>query len=319
MTTDPPPIERLTGFSYLPINQYADAISRRPHPIPLDPQQLHALTGVNDKLSLTEVSQVYVPLCQELIARIHQHIEGEKGHSTFIIGIAGGVAVGKSTTARVIESILNNTLDGVALVSTDNFLYPNAVLEEKKIMHQKGFPHSFDHTKLLRFLHDLQDPSVEHVQTPIYSHIAYDIVEQTQQMRHPKVLILEGLNTLQQGKINIKEHIHFGIYVNATLNNHRTWFVDRFFMFRKTAFSDESGRWYAYSKLSDQEAKEKAESIYDSINGPNLKQHVAPTRLNADLIIEKSDDHTVKGVQLAKHTAGTPHATEMALKQPGAE
>jgi type I pantothenate kinase len=228
----------------------------------------------------------------------------------FVIGVAGSVAVGKSTTARLLQHMLAHwpAHPSVSLVTTDGFLLPNAELERRGILHRKGFPESYDRKALLRFVMDIKSGKDE-VEAPTYDHLVYDVVpDEVVVVRHPDIVIIEGLNVLQPARaradgrtgLAISDFFDFSVYVDAATADIRRWYVDRFLRLRETAFRDPASYFARYGSLTEDEAVAKANHIWDSVNGPNLKQNVQPTRGRATLVLRKSADHSVRFVRLRK-------------------
>jgi len=278
------------------------------------------LSGLNEEVHLDEVIQVYLPLSRLLNLYVSATQDLYKVTDTFlgkptskvpyIVGIAGSVAGGKSTTARILRALLARWPDHpeVDLVTTDGFLYPNRVLEEQGLMSRKGFPESYDVGRLLRFVNDVKSGRPE-VAAPVYSHLVYDVLpDETKLVRQPDVMILEGLNVLQTangGKVDVPEtsisdFFDFSIYVDADDADLERWYVVRFLTLRDTVFQDKDSYFNRYASLSTEEAKDVAKGIWAEINGPNLAQNIKPTRERARLILEKGPDHSVRSVKLRK-------------------
>lgn len=283
-------------------------------PMTLTATDVEAIRGINVALSLDEVERIYLPLSRllNLYVRASQSLfsvtDTFLGKPTtrvpYVIGIAGSVAVGKSTTARVLQALLSRWPDHprVDLVTTDGFLWPNAVLEERGLMQRKGFPESYDRRRLLEFVADLKSGRSP-VEAPIYSHNAYDVLPgETRTVDDPDIVILEGLNVLQGGGHGtyVSDYFDFSIYVDADPADVASWYVDRFLTFRDTAFRDPTNYFHRYADLSDEEARKEASRIWDEINRPNLEWNIAPTRDRATLILDKAYDHRVQRVFLRR-------------------
>jgi type I pantothenate kinase len=221
----------------------------------------------------------------------------------FIIGVAGSVAVGKSTTARVLQALLARWEHHprVDLVTTDGFLYPNSELTRRNIMHRKGFPESYDRRALLRFVTAVKS-GADAVCAPVYSHLLYDIVPgQVQVVRHPDILILEGLNVLQTGPtLMVSDLFDFSVYVDARVEDIEQWYISRFLGLRSTAFADPASHFHHYAKLNDQQAVIAARDIWRTINRPNLIENILPTRPRATLVLRKDADHSINRLRLRK-------------------
>ena len=288
-------------------------------PMTLSESDLKELQGINEKLTMEEAVEIYLPLSRLLnlyvAARqnrnsvLHQFLDKKETAPPFIIGIAGSVAVGKSTTARLLKALLSrwDNHPKVELVTTDGFLYPNEVLQEKGLMSKKGFPESYDIKALVNFVSDVK-ACKRNVTAPVYSHLTYNITKEVKEVDLPDVLIIEGLNVLQSGmnyphephRVFISDFLDFSLYVDAESAQIQQWYVNRFMKFREGAFAKPGSYFGHYTKLSDLAAKEKAEGIWQSINGLNLEQNILPTRERAHLILRKGADHMVEEVLLRK-------------------
>ena len=228
----------------------------------------------------------------------------------FVIGIAGSVAVGKSTTARLLRELLAHWPEhpNVALVTTDGFLYPNAELQRRGLLNRKGFPESYDRKALLRFVIDIKSGK-ERVEAPVYSHLEYDVrPDERLVVEQPDIVLIEGLNVLQPARVSpdgrvglaVRDFFDFSVYVDAATQDIRHWYTQRFLRLRETSFRDPASYFRRYAHLSEYEAVAQAEAIWDEINGPNLKGNIAPTRSRATLVLRKDRDHSVRYVRLRK-------------------
>lgn len=289
---------------------------RRATPLTLTLDELVRLRGLGDPVDLEEVVDVYLPLSrlislqvaarQQLYAATTSFL-GEDPHETkqvpFVIGIAGSVAVGKSTTARLLQTLLARWPNHphVDLVTTDGFLLPKAELIRRGMMSRKGFPESYDRRSLLRFISDVKSGAAE-VRAPVYSHLAYDIVPgETQAVRTPDILIVEGLNVLQSGHgLMISDLFDFSIYVDAHTEDIARWYVERFRTLRDTAFADPDSHFHHYAALTDDEATAEATRLWQKTNEPNLVRNILPTRPRASLVLRKDADHRISRVRLRK-------------------
>ncbi len=289
-------------------------------PLMLTENDLTKLQGINEALSLREVAEIYLPLSRLLnlhvaavgdLFQVMDHFLGKPmAKVPYVIGIAGSVAVGKSTTARILQALLALWLHHpkVDRITTDGFLHPNWVLEERGIMHRKGFPESYDLRRLVRFVADVKS-GLPVVKAPVYSHLYYDIIPDRHQVAEkPDIVILEGLNVLQSAKdypddaprVFVSDFFDFSIYVDARESHLEQWYIDRFLRYCDTTFQDRSSYFHRYSTLSHQEAIEVSASIWENINAINLKKNIVPTRERAHLILEKGLDHSVERVRLRK-------------------
>jgi type I pantothenate kinase len=289
-------------------------------PLTLTEENLAELHGINERISLDEVALVYLPLSRLLNLYVAATQNLRQTSDTFlgaipapvsyVIAIAGSVAVGKSTTARVIQALLSRWPNHpkVDLVTTDGFLFPNSVLESKGLMGRKGFPESYDLRRLLNFLSDLKSGQPE-IEIPVYSHEAYDVLpNRTQVIRQPHIVIIEGLNVLQTGQGGksappltfVSDYFDFSIYVDAEEAHIQQWYVDRFLTFQRTVFQSEASYFHRYAGLNLEQATATAQQIWNSINAVNLRSNILPTRERAHLILEKARDHSVQGIKLRK-------------------
>ena len=291
------------------------AALRADTPLTLTEDDLTHLRGLNDRVSLDEVVDIYLPLSRLLNLHIGASQALHDATATFLgtrvarapylVGLAGSVAVGKSTTARIMRALLARWPNhpSVDLVATDGFLHPRRELEARGILHRKGFPESYDLRALITFLSDLKAGQAG-VAVPVYSHLTYDIVRgEYQRIDRPDVVIVEGLNILQAGDrpaLFASDFFDFTVYVDAEVGHIRQWYIERFFALRKTAFADPSSYFHRYADLSDEDAETVAARLWREINEPNLLENILPTRERAHLILEKGPDHGVQHVRLRK-------------------
>jgi len=283
---------------------------------PLSETEIVQLRGLGDRLDIAEVASVYVPLSRllslyaESTKRLGAETSGFLGEADtttpFIIGVAGSVAVGKSTIARLLRELTSRWpgTPRVELVTTDGFLYPNAELERRGLMERKGFPESYDRRALVAFLTEVKSGAAE-VRAPYYSHMRYDIVQDAAiTVRRPDIVIVEGLNVLQPpptpNDVAVSDLFDFSIYVDADAEHIAQWYVDRFLALRRAAFSNPNSFFNVFADLTDEEAVERAMVFWNTINLPNLEENVLPTRHRASLVLQKAADHTVESVLLRK-------------------
>ncbi|MBW3621724.1 MAG: type I pantothenate kinase [Actinobacteria bacterium] len=288
-------------------------------PLTLSEADLDTLRGLNEHISLDEVADIYLPLSRLLNLYVAATQDLHQATGTFlnepaakvpyVIAVAGSVAVGKSTTSRILQALLSRWPDHprVELVTTDGFLHPNAVLEERGLMDRKGFPESYDVARLLRFVADVKS-GTETVTAPVYSHLTYDILPGDEiVVSRPDILILEGLNVLQTGRgrpgepqVFVSDFLDFSVYVDAPEPLVRQWYLERFETLRRTAFRDRASYFRTFAEMTADEALRFAEGIWRDINGRNLLENILPTRSRADLVLRKGGDHAVERVYLRK-------------------
>ncbi|AWB82227.1 type I pantothenate kinase [Corynebacterium yudongzhengii] len=279
----------------------------------LTEDEVVSLRALGEDIDLDEVADVYLPLSrlihlqirarQRLTAATETFLGDSPGHVPFVIGVAGSVAVGKSTTSRLLQVLLQrwDSHPRVDLVTTDGFLLPTEELERRRMMKRKGFPESYDRRALMRFVTDVKSGR-KSVAAPVYSHITYNIVPGEQQLvEQPDILILEGLNVLQTGPtLMVSDLFDFSIYVDAATSDIERWYINRFLGLRHTAFREPGAHFAKYADLGDEEAVAIAREIWQSINLPNLVENIAPTAVRASLVLRKGSDHQVERVRMRK-------------------
>ena len=298
------------------------ATRREDTPMTLTRGEIAELQAFNDRLSMKEVEVIYLPLSrllsfyvgamQRLFRAMQRFLGTEDAKMPYIIGIGGSVAVGKSTTARVLQALLSRwpNTPKVDLITTDGFLLPNAVLEREGLMEKKGFPESYDTATLLRFLTDIK-AGARPVRAPVYSHLVYDVIPgETVEVDRPDILIVEGLNVLQPNRAKaakenkgtpfVSDFFDFSVYIDADEAVLERWYVERFMRLRETAFRDPKSYFHRYAAAGEKEARETALSLWTKINLVNLRENILPTRLRASLILRKGADHEIESVALRK-------------------
>ncbi|AUI66560.1 MULTISPECIES: type I pantothenate kinase [Glaesserella] len=309
---------KITPFLKFDRTQWAEL--RKAVPLKLTEQDLKPLLGFNEELSLEEVSTIYLPLARlinyyidENLKRqevLHKFLDVEAPKVPYIISLTGSVSVGKSTSARILQALLSEWPEKrkVDLITTDGFLYPLKTLQERNLMKKKGFPESYDIHRLIEFVSDIKSGK-RHVKAPIYSHLTYDIIpDKFNEVDQPDIVILEGLNMLQSGmnyphsphSVFVSDFVDFSIYVDAEETLLKEWYIHRFLKFRRSAFTNPDSYFHHYSKLTEEEAIQTASTIWDEINGLNLRQNILPSRERANLILVKGEDHAIETVKLRK-------------------
>ncbi|OMQ19588.1 MULTISPECIES: type I pantothenate kinase [Serratia] len=312
--------EQSLATPYLQFDRTQWAALRNSVPLTLSEEEIVKLKGINEDLSLEEVAQIYLPLSRLLNfyissnlrrqAVLEQFLGTDGQRIPYVIGIAGSVAVGKSTTARLLQALLSRWPEhrSVELITTDGFLHPNKVLSERGLMKKKGFPQSYDMHSLVKFVSEVKS-GARRVTAPVYSHLIYDVVPEGHKViEQPDILILEGLNVLQSGmdyphdphRVFVSDFVDFSIYVDAPEDLLQTWYINRFLKFRQGAFSNPDSYFHSYAKLPEAEAINIATQLWNEINGLNLHQNILPTRERASLIMTKSANHAVESVRLRK-------------------
>ena len=318
----PAPSTIVVPSPYVDIERARWSSLRDATPMTLDDDDLAGLRGLGEPIDLTEVEEVYLPLSRLLSLQVTAAQQRHSATATFlgedsaripfVIGVAGSVAVGKSTTSRVLRELLARWPDHprVELVTTDGFLLPNAELERRGLLQRKGYPESYDQRGLIRFLAAVKSGAAE-VAAPAYSHLVYDVVPGAAVTVHrPDILVVEGLNVLQpprpradgrsRSRMSVSDYFDFSVYVDAASADVARWYVERFLRLRRTAFADPASYFRRYASLSDDDARATATRIWAEVNGPNLQTNILPTRGRATLVLEKGPDHAVRRVRLRK-------------------
>lgn len=293
---------------------------RKSTPLTLTQEELEEIKGINENISLEEVTDIYLPISRllhlyygasrSLYEARHNFLDTKYDKIPFIMGIAGSVAVGKSTTSRLLKTLISAWPESprVDLISTDGFIYPNKVLQERDLMNRKGFPESFNIKQLISFLYDVKS-GVKNLKVPLYSHLIYDIIPgEFRELGNSDILLLEGLNVLQtkssktkyEPELFVSDFFDFSVYIDAEEQWIKRWYIDRFKVFMKTSFADERSYFHSYSKLSEMEAESVAGNIWDTINAVNLRENILTTKYHAHLILEKSLDHSICKVFMRK-------------------
>jgi type I pantothenate kinase len=312
-------MDNVTPFTTFTRHEWAAL--RESYPMEITADEIEKLKGFNDVLNMDEVADIYLPLTrlihlhtiasQELYRSRSIFLQKQEKKVPYIIGIAGSVAVGKSTIARVLHTLLSrwDRHPRVDLVTTDGFLYSNDELERRSIMNKKGFPESYNVHELLQFLSALKSGKAR-VEAPVYSHITYDVMpDEKQIVEQPDIVIIEGINVLQpprrrtiheEDEVYVSDYFDFSIYVDAAEEDVFKWYVERFKKLRETAFRNPASYFHRYADLTDEEAYHFAKDIWDRINHRNLKENIQPTRHRADLILRKGPHHLVNQIKMRK-------------------
>ncbi|MFP5417182.1 MAG: type I pantothenate kinase [Actinomycetes bacterium] len=319
--TSSPPSTLVDEYGpYIKADRHVWATLANQMPVALSEETLHRVRSKLDTIDMAQVREVYLPLTElvhlyvqhtgHLYSNTHDFLGLGEGRTPFVIGVAGSVAVGKSTTSRLLRELLAQ-LPGhphVDLITTDGFLHSNAELERRGIMNRKGFPESYDRHALLRFVMEVKSGAVE-ASAPVYSHLVYDILPGEQiVVRRPDILIVEGLNVLQPARqrpdgsmtLAVSDFFDFSVYVDADEDDLRSWYLERFMRLRETAFQDPRSYFTRFASMDAQDARSYAEEAWDTINGPNLTQNILPTRGRATAILRKDAHHDIEWIRIRK-------------------
>ena len=305
---------------YVTLPRHAWAALADATQIRIDDETLASLRGLGDPTSAQDVAEVYRPLTQllhlymvntgRLYAQSNEFLGLDEGRTPFVIGVAGSVAVGKSTVSRLLQELLSRAPGNpkVDLITTDGFLYPNAELERRGLLDRKGFPESYNRRALLDFVMDVKSGSAR-VEAPVYSHMIYDIVDEEKiVVERPDILIIEGLNVLQPARVEadgkaglaVSDFFDFSVFVDADETHIKAWFLDRFVTLQQTAFQDERSFFRQFADMTEDEARAFGSQVWEETNGPNLRQNVAPTRERATAILVKGETHAVDSIMIRK-------------------
>lgn len=301
--------------NYIEFDRKKWAELRNKTPLLLTEDELESIRGINEEISLQEVEEIYLPLTrlinlkvnasQQLHGATNSFLDYKANKTPYIIGIAGSVAVGKSTVARVLQTLLSRWENHkkVGLVTTDGFLYPNAILESKGLMSRKGFPESYDTQQLIDFMMNVKSGKPR-VEAPLYSHLIYDVLkDKVEVIDQPDILIVEGINVLQVNKTHsvfVSDFFDFSVYIDADVRNIKKWYIERFLTLQKTAFQSPMSYFHQYTSLSKDEAIKKATDIWEEINAKNLRENILPTRGRANIVLKKGKHHLMEKVYLKK-------------------
>ena len=309
--------KKISSNLYLRFNRDEWAKRRGNLNVTLSKNDIRKILALNDKITASEIRDFYFPITRFLQLSINnnRNLYTERNSFIginpkkvpFIIGVTGSVAVGKSTTSRLLKTLLEriNPDYNIYIVSTDNFLKKNSKLQKENLMERKGFPESYETQELINFLVDIKS-GISRTEIPVYSHLKYDILNEKQEIVDPDILIIEGLNILQvnslgrQDEIYVSDFLDFSIFIDADVQYIKQWFIERFFMLMDTAFREKDSYFRKYSELTRKEAIELSSSIWDNINGKNYSENIIKTRYRSELIIEKGKNHNIERIMMKK-------------------